>query len=306
MFDIQFRQGDITKSDCECIVNAANNSLLGGGGVDGAIHCAAGPELLAESRTLGGCKTGEAKITKGYHLKAKWIIHTVGPIYSGVERDAILLASCYSNSLNLAKNNNIHSVSFPAISTGAYGYPARESIFIALNTVMEWLRNNSDYDMAVEFCCFDEYMYSYYRGIYDTMTKSREQQYREFAEFIESNNVRIKDALEMHLADEPFEKIESGEKTVEIRLFDEKRKRIKVGDSITFYRGNNHDEWITATVVALQQFQSFRELFLSDLFPKTGCRSMTPDEATNSMYRYYTPEQEQECGVLAIELKCKK
>lgn len=136
MYNIRFIQGDITRSDCECIVNAVNNSLLGGGGVDGAIHRAAGPDLFAECRTLCGCKTGEAKITKGYHLKAKWIIHTVGPIYSGAEEDAIILASCYSNSLNLAKANNIHSVSFPAISTRVYGYPAHESIFIALNTVM--------------------------------------------------------------------------------------------------------------------------------------------------------------------------
>lgn len=291
MYNIRFKQGDITRSDCECIVNAANNSLLGGGGgVDGAIHRAAGPELLAECKTLGGCKTGEAKITKGYRLKAKWIIHTVGPIYSGADSDELLLVACYRNSLNLAKNNNIHSVSFLAISTGAYGYPARESIFIALNTVMEWQSNNSDYDMAVEFCCFDEYMYSYYRGIFDTLTIPREEQYRRYAEFVNENNVRIKDAIEMCLADEPYEKIKSGEKTVEIRLYDEKRKMIKVGDAITFYRKNYRDEWITAAVVSLRRFDSFKALFESTLFPLTGCGSMTVDEATDSMYRYYTRE----------------
>ncbi len=169
MYNIKFKQGDITRSDCECIVNAANKSLLGGGGVDGAIHRAAGPDLLAECRTLGGCKTGEAKITKGYNLKAKWIIHTVGPVYGGEDKDAVLLSSCYRNSLNLAKEYGIRSVSFPAISTGAYGYPAREAVFIALSTVIEWLIGNSDYDITVEFCCFDERMYSCYLEIYDTL-----------------------------------------------------------------------------------------------------------------------------------------
>ncbi len=144
---IQVVQGDITKLDCDCIVNAANRSLLGGGGVDGAIHRAAGPELLAECRTLHGCRTGEAKITKGYRLKAKYIIHTVGPIYSGTSEDAAQLADCYRNSLELAKTYDIHSIAFPAISAGAYGYP--------LDTVADWLQSHADYDMRVIFCCFD-------------------------------------------------------------------------------------------------------------------------------------------------------
>ena len=152
---IHVEQGDITKLDCDGIVNAANRSLLGGGGVDGAIHRAAGPELLAECRTLHGCRTGEAKITKGYRLRAKYIIHTVGPIYSGTAEDAAQLADCYRNSLNLAKEHDVHSIAFPAISTGVYGYPLEEATEIAVKTVAQWLKAHVDYAMQVIFCCFD-------------------------------------------------------------------------------------------------------------------------------------------------------
>ena len=152
---IQVVQGDITKLDCDGIVNAANRSLLGGGGVDGAIHRAAGPELLAECRTLHGCRTGEAKITKGYRLKAKYIIHTVGPIYSGTAEDAAQLADCYRNSLDLAKEYEFHSIAFPAISTGVYGYPLEDATEIAVKTVAQWLEDHADYAMQVIFCCFD-------------------------------------------------------------------------------------------------------------------------------------------------------
>ena len=152
---IQVVQGDITKLDCDGVVNAANRSLLGGGGVDGAIHRAAGPELLAECRTLHGCRTGEAKITKGYRLKAKYIIHTVGPIYSGTAEDAAQLADCYRNSLALAKEHELHSIAFPAISTGVYGYPLEDATEIAVKTVAQWLEAHADYAMQVIFCCFD-------------------------------------------------------------------------------------------------------------------------------------------------------
>lgn len=160
---ISVAEMDITTLDCECIVNAANKSLLGGGGVDGAIHRAAGPELLKECKTLGGCETGEAKITKGYCLPAEWVIHTVGPVYSGGPEDAGLLANCYRSSLELAKSHNIHSIAFPAISTGVYGYPLDEATAIAVSTVKKWLDENCDYFMEVIFCCFNKQAYDIYQ-----------------------------------------------------------------------------------------------------------------------------------------------
>ncbi|MDD4201141.1 MAG: macro domain-containing protein, partial [Eubacteriales bacterium] len=142
----------------DAIVNAANKSLLGGGGVDGAIHRAAGRELARECGTLGGCETGEAKITKGYMLPAKHVIHTVGPVYSGSESDPIKLSDCYRNSLNLAKANRLHSIAFAAISCGVYGYPNEEAVQIAVNTCGAWLEANEDYEMEVIFSCFGEGM----------------------------------------------------------------------------------------------------------------------------------------------------
>lgn len=155
--------GDITKIEVDAIVNAANKSLLGGGGVDGAIHRAAGPELLAECRTLHGCNTGEAKITKGYRLPAKYVIHTVGPIYSGTKEDAVLLGNCYRNSLNLAKENYLHSIAFSAISTGVYGYPLEEATKIAVKTVQDWGEKNPDYEIEVILVCFGERVETAYR-----------------------------------------------------------------------------------------------------------------------------------------------
>lgn len=136
--------GDITQQQVEAIVNAADSRLLGGGGVDGAIHRAAGPELLKECKELGGCKIGEAKITKGYNLPAKFVIHTVGPVYRGKPKDAELLYSCYISSLDLALKNNIRSIAFPAISTGAYGYPKDEAESIALHSVKNWILAHPD------------------------------------------------------------------------------------------------------------------------------------------------------------------
>ena len=157
--------GDITRLTCDAIVNAANKTLLGGGGVDGAIHRAAGPDLLKECKTLGGCNTGEAKITKGYNLKSKYIIHTVGPIYSGLPEDKILLSNCYINSLNLAKQYDVHSIAFPAISTGVYAYPLNKALPIALNTIKKWLLENKDYDIKIILSCFDEKVYNAYKEL---------------------------------------------------------------------------------------------------------------------------------------------
>lgn len=164
---IHFGTADITKVEVACIVNAANKSLLGGGGVDGAIHKAAGPELLEECRTLNGCETGEAKITRGYNLFADYIIHTVGPRYSGKDSDAKLLRNCYWNSLELARKHEIHSIAFPAISTGIYGYPLKDATEIALKTVSDWLKVNPDHGMAIMFACYNDETTELYRTIWN-------------------------------------------------------------------------------------------------------------------------------------------
>ncbi|MBI9076248.1 MAG: O-acetyl-ADP-ribose deacetylase [Desulfatibacillum sp.] len=140
---IRVLTGDITKLDVDAIVNAANSSLLGGGGVDGAIHRAAGPQLLEECKTLRGCPTGEAKITKGYQLPAKHVIHTVGPVYSRVDNAPELLGACYRNSLTLARDHQVESVAFPAISCGVYGYPLQEACKVAVDTVCCFLLESS-------------------------------------------------------------------------------------------------------------------------------------------------------------------
>ena len=153
---IKLKKGDITKEKTTAIVNAANTSLLGGGGVDGAIHKAAGPQLLEECKTLGGCKTGEAKITKGYNLPAKYVIHTVGPVWrDGTKNEDNLLASCYRNSLDLALKKNISSITFPSISTGVYRFPVERASKIALSETERFLKTNETIKEVI-FICFDD------------------------------------------------------------------------------------------------------------------------------------------------------
>lgn len=149
--------GDITKQDTDAIVNAANNTLLGGGGVDGAIHRAAGPALLEECRTLNGCETGEAKITKGYNLPACWVIHTVGPIWEGGSySEDELLSSCYRNCLKLAVQHQFKTIAFPSISTGAYGFPVEQASRIAIAEIKKFLSQKSSIEKVI-IVCFDKH-----------------------------------------------------------------------------------------------------------------------------------------------------
>ena len=163
--EIEAILADITTLDVDAIVNAANESLLGGGGVDGAIHRAAGPELLEECRGLGGCRTGEAKITKGYNLPAKYVIHTVGPVYFSPQPDKpALLASCYRNSLMLAHKYGLKTIAFPSISTGVYCYPLRDAAEIAVQEVKTFMYTHSDIKKVV-FACFGEGVLEVYKEL---------------------------------------------------------------------------------------------------------------------------------------------
>jgi O-acetyl-ADP-ribose deacetylase (regulator of RNase III) len=168
---IEIRQGDITKLEVGAIVNAANRSLLGGGGVDGAIHRTAGPELLTECRSIGGCPTGEARITHGYNLPARYVIHTVGPVYSGIPQDSRLLTQCYLNSLKLASDHNLTSVAFPAISCGVYAYPINEACKIAIDTTCNFLASNTSLKKVI-FILFSSENYNTYTDYLKSLTAS--------------------------------------------------------------------------------------------------------------------------------------
>ena len=168
---LELIEGDITEQETDAVVNAANSSLLGGGGVDGAIHRAGGPKILEECRKLGGCPTGEARITTGGNLTAKYVIHTVGPVYSGGKRrEAELLASAYKNSLSLASQYKLKSVAFPSISTGAYGYPVNEASMVALKTVINYFKTHTDIEL-VRFVLFGQKSYQAYEKVLQELVK---------------------------------------------------------------------------------------------------------------------------------------
>ena len=165
MYNVNVIKSDITQLEVDAIVNAANKSLLGGDGVDGAIHRVAGSELLDECETLGGCETGEAKLTKGYKLKASYVIHTVGPVWNGGTRgEDQLLANCYKNSLQLANNISLKSIAFPAISTGVYGFPIDRACRIALKSIRDYLKSDDSIN-EIYLVCFDQVVYDQYNTL---------------------------------------------------------------------------------------------------------------------------------------------
>jgi len=167
MEKVRIIQGDITKLEVDVIVNAANKSLLGGSGVDGSIHRAAGKELLAECRTLNGCETGKAKITKGYNLPAKHVIHTVGPVYrDGKHEESILLYSCYRESLILATHNHTKTIAFPCISTGIFGYPFKEACLVALHAIEDFLQNDKSIS-RIFMVCFSDEDFKHYQVVFN-------------------------------------------------------------------------------------------------------------------------------------------
>lgn len=170
MTQIEAKQGDITREKVDAIVNAANTTLLGGGGVDGAIHRVAGPELRAECAALGGCPTGEARLTGGYALPARYVIHTVGPVWSGGMKDEPhLLRQCYANALTLADQHGIRRLAFPSISTGAYGYPISQAARVAIQTVTEYARGGTEVEL-VRFVCFSAADLAVYRDVLEART----------------------------------------------------------------------------------------------------------------------------------------
>ena len=171
---IKIAQGDITRLEVDAIVNAANTSLLGGGGVDGAIHRAAGPGLLEECRTLGGCPTGEARITGGYNLAARHVVHTVGPVYSGKPRDKTLLTGCYRNSLQLAADNNLTSIAFPAISCGVYRYPIEQACKTAVDTTGIFLETNPSIARVI-FMLFSSWNLKVYEEYIHNLTETSDK-----------------------------------------------------------------------------------------------------------------------------------
>lgn len=269
-------RNDITKVQCDAIVNAANTSLLGGGGVDGMIHRAAGPELLKECRTLGGCQTGQAKITKGYKLPCKYIIHTPGPVWhGGNEGEKDLLSSCYYNSLLLAKKNNCKTVAFPLISSGIYGYPKEQALQVASETITRFLAEEAP-DMSVYIVVFDKNSYLISEGLYSDIRSFIDDKYvnelhKDRALFGSRriiNNEPTSIALDSDMMSDSLPSSSGYSGTAANRLFGQKKKTSDKARSKSFSQLSEEKEHEDLSRMLKNMDESFSEMLLRKIDEK--------------------------------------
>ena len=265
-------RNDITKMHCDAIVNAANTSLLGGGGVDGMIHRAAGPELLKECRTLGGCKTGQAKITKGYKLPCKYIIHTPGPVWQGGNNDEKeLLISCYYNSLKLAKNHNCSTVAFPLISSGIYGYPKEQALQVASETITQFLADEAP-DMIVYIVVFDKNSYLISESLYSDIRSFIDDKYvdklHEDQTLFGNRRMINNEPTSMALDDFVSDKCRKPEPPAKKGLFGSKRKAVSKEESKPFALLSEEQEHKDLSEKLQSLDESFSEMLLRKIDEK--------------------------------------
>ena len=265
-------RNDITKMQCDAIVNAANTSLLGGGGVDGMIHRAAGPELLKECRTLGGCKTGQAKITKGYNLPCKYIIHTPGPVWQGGNNgEKELLISCYYNSLKLAKNHNCSTVAFPLISSGIYGYPKEQALQIASETITQFLAEEAP-DMIVYIVVFDKNSYLISEGLYSDIRSFIDDKYvdelHEDQTLFGSRRMISNEPTSMALDDFVSDECRKPEPPAKKGLFGSKRKAVSKAESKPYALLSEEQEHKDLSEKLQSLDESFSEMLLRKIDEK--------------------------------------